>query len=307
LSLSKAPGSWVHQWIAQVSTARHSRLLTCVLWLRGENCLRYAHVFYLLRHISHFCEMLVSEALMLFAGLPTRLVELEHLLRAVHRHLLQGVHVTCTEPPVIQCVRSTLSRSLLLVSDFWARYMCVLQDHNGAPRVIMRHAVPNSPDRIKMIGAALKSCKFPIKRVRMLSLLTRHGFNEEESMFVDQQRCFESQLPPQHCFFLLQSQPSISGVFGDHHSDWQQTEFLSISMQANANTKFNWANQGETHNAVCNSLAWLRYASWILKCVVKLHLLPLHLHVLFFLAGTYPLGRNFLGTLTTYLKAAGSH
>lgn len=72
------------------------------------------------------------------------------------------------------------------------RYMSVLPDHNGVPRVIMRHAVPNSPDRIKMIGAALKSCKIPIKRVRMLSLLTRHGFNEEETMFVEQQRCFES-------------------------------------------------------------------------------------------------------------------
>ena len=38
-------------------------------------------------------------------------------------------------------------------------------------------------------------------------------------------------------------------------------------MQANANTKFNWANQGETHNAVCNALGWLRYSSWIIKCV----------------------------------------
>ena len=71
--------------------------------------------------------------------------------------------------------------------------MSILPDAGGVPRVILRHAVPNSPDRIKMIGAALKSCKFPVKRVRMLSLLTRHGFNEEETMFVEQQRYFESQ------------------------------------------------------------------------------------------------------------------
>jgi len=81
----------------------------------------------------------------------------------------------------------------------------------------------------------------------MLSLLTRHGFNEEESMFVEQQRSFESQThpPPSRSHLVLQqSYVSISGVFGDHQSDWQQTEFASISMQANANTKFNWANQG---------------------------------------------------------------
>ena len=126
--------------------------------------------------------MLVSKALTFLAGLSTRLVELERLLRAVHRYLLQRVHVAFAESSVVQRVRSAPA-SVLLVSDFWARYMCVVQDHNGAPRVIMRHAVPNSSDRIKMIGAALKSCKFPIKRVRMLSLLTRHGFNEEESMY----------------------------------------------------------------------------------------------------------------------------
>jgi hypothetical protein len=84
------------------------------------------------------------------------------------------------------------------------RYMSVLPDHNGVPRVIMRHAVPNSPDRIKMIGAALKSCKIPIKRVRMLSLLTRHGFNEEETMFVEQQRCFESTFSFLHPFDIVQ-------------------------------------------------------------------------------------------------------
>jgi hypothetical protein len=84
------------------------------------------------------------------------------------------------------------------------RYMSVLPDHNGVPRVIMRHAVPNSPDRIKMIGAALKSCKIPIKRVRMLSLLTRHGFNEEETMFVEQQRCFESTFSFLHSFDIVQ-------------------------------------------------------------------------------------------------------
>jgi hypothetical protein len=71
--------------------------------------------------------------------------------------------------------------------------MSIVPDAGGVPRVILRHAVPNSPDRIKMIGAALKSCKFPVKRLRMLSLLTRHGFNEEETMFVEQQRYFESQ------------------------------------------------------------------------------------------------------------------
>ncbi len=89
-----------------------------------------------------------------------------------------------------------------LVRHF-SRYMSVLPDHNGVPRVIMRHAVPNSPDRIKMIGAALKSCKIPVKRVRMLSLLTRHGFNEEETMFVEQQRCFESTFPFLHPFDIV--------------------------------------------------------------------------------------------------------
>jgi hypothetical protein len=176
----------------------------------------------------------------------------------------------------------------------------------------MRHAVPNSSDRIKMIGAALKSCKFPIKRVRMLSLLTRHGFNEEESMFVEQQRSFESQThpppPPRSHLVLQQSHISISGVFGDHHSDWQQTEFASISMQANANTKFNWANQGETHNAVCNSLAWLRYGSWILKCAAKLHVLQLHSRNVcsYSFAGICAPGRSLSATLIIYLKAAGS-
>ncbi len=80
-----------------------------------------------------------------------------------------------------------------------ASYMCVVPDACGVPRVILRHAVPNSPDRIKMIGAALKSCKFSVKRLRMLSLLTRHGFNEEEAMFVDQQRYFESQPNSSSC------------------------------------------------------------------------------------------------------------
>jgi hypothetical protein len=187
--------------------------------------------------------------------------------------------------------------------------MCVVQDHNGVPRVIMRHAVPNSSDRIKMIGAALKSCKFPIKRVRMLSLLTRHGFNEEESMFVEQQRSFESQThpPPSRSHLVLQqSYVSISGVFGDHQSDWQQTEFASISMQANANTKFNWANQGETHNAVCNSLAWLRYGSWILKCDAKFHVLTMLSRNFYSFAGTCAPGRSLSATLIIYLKAAGS-
>ena len=54
-----------------------------------------------------------------------------------------------------------------------------------------------------------------------------------------------------------------------NHADWiHSTECVSISMQANANTKFNWANQSETHNAVCNALAWLKYSSWIIKCVM---------------------------------------
>ena len=94
---------------------------------------------------------------------------------------------------VVSCSMRTLACRVTSSSlQHLRRYMSILPDHNGVFRVIMRHAVPNSPDRIKMIGAALKSCKFPVKRLRMLSLLTRHGFNEEENMFVEQQRCFES-------------------------------------------------------------------------------------------------------------------
>jgi hypothetical protein len=185
--------------------------------------------------------------------------------------LLPRVHIAFEQPPTIQRVHQP-PNTLALFSKILSSYLCVVPDANAVYRVIMRHAVPNSPDRIKMIGAALKSCKFPIKRVRMLSLLTRHGFNEEETMFVEQQRCFES------AFFFSFSRLSTSAMFVDFlssgelagHPEWQDSEFVSISMQANANTKFNWANQGETHNAVCNAMAWLRYCSWILKCFLQL-------------------------------------
>ena len=99
-----------------------------------------------------------------------------------------------------------------LSADVCSRYMSILPDAGGVPRVILRHAVPNSPDRIKMIGAALKSCKFPVKRVRMLSLLTRHGFNEEETMFVEQQRYFESQ-STHACFCNAVSAVAIACMF----------------------------------------------------------------------------------------------
>jgi hypothetical protein len=120
------------------------------------------------------------------------MVELERSLWAMYWHLLQRVHFACAEPSAFQRVRRIIPRNSS-VSHLRCSYLCVVPDANGVPRVIMRHAVPNSPDRIKMIGAALKSCKFPVKRLRMLSLLTRHGFNEEETMFVEQQRYFESQ------------------------------------------------------------------------------------------------------------------
>ena len=66
-------------------------------------------------------------------------------------------------------------------------------------------------------------------------------------------------------FAMLKFIPFAAELAGN--SDWNQSEFVSICLQANANTKFNWANQGETHNAVCNALAWLKYSSWIIKCV----------------------------------------